>query len=178
MCSTGRCGTVPIVPYGDSSYNTYSSLGYSYPLGDFVLVYKLPQSVPKRLKDRNLDLAYDPCYKPYRLVKRMVTEEPSTVQYTEIDGTVYKCTCKTNCKGTTCFCVKCRDLDRVCRVKKYFIKKSDSDYECEKAYICKKECSDSKRYCSDSKRYCECRKECNCKREYRRECKREYDYSR
>lgn len=81
MCSNGRCGGS--MPY--KLQNMYSN--DSYPLGDFALVYKLPSYVPDRLRVRDLDLAYDPCYKNYRLIKRRIDNDDdceSTTEYINI----------------------------------------------------------------------------------------------
>jgi len=119
MCSTGNCGGLP--------YRLENQYDYSYPLGDFVLVYKLPKSVPNRLRKRDLDLAYDPCYKSYRLIKRRIDDdddsEKYSTEYINIGGTKYKCSCKHDCCKTVCVCIKCRDMKRICRRKKQYIKK-------------------------------------------------------
>lgn len=112
MCSTGKCGKMPYK--WDHEDNT------SYPLGDFVLVYKLPRSVPDRLRNKNLDLAYDPCYKSYRLIKRRVDDDDdNTTRYIKPCNDYIICTCKDDCAKTICVCVKCRDMKRICRRKKY-----------------------------------------------------------
>lgn len=106
-CNTGTCNfnRYPVnhqyVPYG---YSPMSPVSY--------VKKEFKSSVPRRLRKKGLDLAFDQCFEAHVIIKRELPDKKKRYKYTIID--VDSCVCKKECEYK-CICVPCNRQKKRCR---------------------------------------------------------------